>query len=81
LVCKRHLDIMHRTINHWIGRKLKTSMKKKNIFLNSWYPTQRMVILAYTTNAGMRHDGLHKPNCIYLRRAIAHFVNGFTTLD
>ena len=34
LVCKRNLDIMHRTTNRGIGRKLKTSMKKPH-FLNS----------------------------------------------
>lgn len=34
LVCKRHLDIMRRTTNRGIGRKLKTSMKKP-YFLNS----------------------------------------------
>jgi len=40
-----------------------------------------MMILANTTNAGTRHDRLRKPKCIYLRHAIAHFVNSFTTLD
>jgi hypothetical protein len=34
LVCKRNLDIMHRTTNHGIGKKLKTSLKKPH-FLNS----------------------------------------------
>jgi hypothetical protein len=63
LVCKRYLDNAPHN-QSWNWEKTKTSMKKPHV-LNSRFPTQRM-ILANTTNAGMRHDGLHKPKCIYL---------------
>ena len=80
LICKRHLEIMYYTTNRGIMRKLETSMEK-TYFLNSWLPTKRMMILAYTSNAGTRHDRLHEPKCIYLRHAVAHIMNSFTTLD